>query len=245
VRPLIILWRILAWPVSGHVPSSVLGELPATIIATIGLIIAASGKPGIARQFGRWAVGTSAWAVLALTFVTPTLAEFVDGLPNDQYHAWLDPILFAIIGVAVARLRAMRIRAGRASAIAIIVSCLVLSLASKPPLRSPDGGWPRATESAGRIRAVAGNQWIAVIGVAKSGAALAFPLRRNGQPITQVSTADILAVTCDRLFERAVGVPCGGSAELAVARQFGYPAVRLVDRFDDGPRRVICVFASQ
>jgi 4-amino-4-deoxy-L-arabinose transferase-like glycosyltransferase len=245
VRPLIILWRILAWPVSGHVPSSVLGGLPAAFIATIGLILAASGKPGIARQFGRWAVGTIAWAVLALTFVTPTLAEFVEGLPNDQYHAWLDPILFAIIGVAVARLRAMRARVGRASAIAIVVSCLALSLASVPPLRSPDGGWPRAAESAGRIRAVGRNQWTAVIGVAKSGAALAFPLHRDGQRLTSASTADVLVVTCDRLFERAVGVPCGGSAELAVARQFGFPAVRLVDRFEDGPRRVICVFARQ
>jgi 4-amino-4-deoxy-L-arabinose transferase-like glycosyltransferase len=235
-RPLVILWRILVWPVSG--------PLPAAIIGATALVIAATGKVSVARQFGRWAVGTIVWAVLALTFVSPGLARFVDGLPNDQYHAWLAPIVFAVIGVAVARLTAAtRAPIGNAAAAALVASCLALSAISMPPLRSPDGGWPKAAESAERIRSVTGEKPTAVVGVAKNGAALGFPLWRQGTPNVSFSAAEILVVTCDRLFERSIGIPCGGSAELAVARQVGFPAARLVDRIEDGPRRVICVFS--
>jgi 4-amino-4-deoxy-L-arabinose transferase-like glycosyltransferase len=218
--PLIILWRIQVWPVSGPVAFAVLGGLPAAIIVATALVIGATGKPGLATQFGRWAVVTIAWAVLALTFLSPTLAEFTPGLPNDQYHSWLTPIVFAVIGVSVARLTAAGLPA-RTSAIAIVVSCLALSLASMPPLSSPDGGWPKAAQTAAEIRAAAGDQPIAVTGVAKSGAAMAFPLWRDGKPNTSFATAEILIVTCDRLFERSVGMPCGGPAESAIARQVG------------------------
>ena len=238
LRPLIILWRIEVWPISGDVAFAVLGGLFAAIIAAAALVVAATGRPGVATQFGRWAVATIVWAVLTFTFLAPTLAEFTPGLPNDQYHSWLTPIVFAVIGVGVARLSAAG-RPARTSAIAIVVACVALSLTSMPPLDSPDGGWPKAAETAARIRAAAGDQPIAVTGVAKSGAAMAFPLWRDGKPNT--STAAILVVTCDRLFERSVGMLCGGPAESAIARQAGFS--RFVGRFEDGPRRVVCLFA--
>ena len=228
LRPLIILWRILVWPVSG--------SWPAGIITAAALVIVVTGKDGIARQFGRWAVGTVVWAVLVLTFVSPSLAEFFDGLPRDQYHAWLAPIIFAVIAVAIARL-------GKVLAATAVVACLALSAVAMPPLNSADGGWPKAADSAARIGTMAGGKPIATIGVAKSGAALGFPLWRQGSPNYSPSNAEILVVTCDRLFEPSIGIPCGGPAELAVARQVGFPAARLVDKFDDGPRRAVCVFS--
>jgi hypothetical protein len=112
-----------------------------------------------------------------------------------------------------------------------------------PPLASPDGGWRRAAESAARIRSVTGDHPTAVTGVAKSGGALEFPLRRQGTPITVPSAAEYLVVSCDPLFERGVGMRCGGAAEEAIAHQLGYPPTRLVDRFADSPRRVVSVFA--
>jgi len=238
LRPLIILWRIEVWPISGDVAFAVLGGLPAAIIAAAALVVAATGGPSVATQFGRWAVGVIVWAVLTLTFLAPTLAQFTPGLPNDQYHGWLTPIVFAVIGVGVARLAAVR-----TLVTGIVVACVVLSLASMPPLRSPDGGWPKATETAARVRAVAGGRAIAVTGVAKNGAAMAFPLWRDGKPNTATAAAGILVVTCDRLFERSVGMSCGGQAESAIARQAGFS--RLVGRLEDGPRRVVCVFARQ
>jgi hypothetical protein len=246
LRPLIVLWRIEVWPVAGPVPSALLGGLPAAILVIAALVAAATGTRQISRTFGRWAVATVAWAVLALIIIAPGLAMFTPGLPNDQYHAWLDPIAFAAIGVAATRLAEdVRAPIGRISAAAVVVGCVSLSIASMPPLSSPDGGWPRAAATAARVSAESNGQPISVAGVAKSGAALAFPLTRNGPPVTQVSSSAVLVVTCDRLFERSIGAACGGPAEMEVARQLGFPAARFVDRIEDGPRRVICVFARR
>ena len=243
--PIIIAWRVLAWPVSGLAPSAVLVGLPAATISDAALAVAAGGRSGIARQFGCWAAGTIAWAVIALSVVAPSLAVFAPALPNDHYHCWLDPIVFAAIGVMVKGLSSgPHVIAAWAFAVATVAGCLTLSLASLPPLSSPDGGWPRAAEAAARIHSLTGNQPTAVTGVAKSGvAALEFPLRREGTPIAQPSAARMLVVTCDPKFQVSPEKPCAGPAEYARARQVGFPATRLVACFADSPRRVVCVFA--
>jgi 4-amino-4-deoxy-L-arabinose transferase-like glycosyltransferase len=239
----IIAWRIVIWPVSGLFASAPLWGIPAAILVVGALAVAAAGTQGIARQFGRWAAATTVWAVIALTLISPSLALTIPGLPNDQYHAWLDPILFAVIGVAVATLSAApRALVGRSAAVAMVAACVMLSAVAMPPLSSPDGGWRRAAESAARIRSVTGDQPTAVTGVAKSGGALEFPLRRRGTPIAAPSAAEFLVVSCDPLFEAGVGMRCGGPAEEAIARQMGYNPTRLVDRFADSPRRVVSVF---
>jgi hypothetical protein len=246
IRPLIVVWRILVWPVSGPVKSAVLGGAPAAIITYLALVVAASGKGGVAKQFALWTIGTVIWAVTALTFISPTLATFTPGLPNDQYHAWLDPILFTVIGMAVARLVARSPATVFMSlAAAIVVTCVGLSLAVMPPLSSPDGGWPVAADTAAKIRKIVGDQPVAVIGVAKSGGSLEFPLRRQRSVTAPSSDAGFLVVTCDPLFEGAIGAPCGGPAEMAYAQRAGFPNPRLIDRFDDSPRRVVCVFRRQ
>ena len=240
----IIAWRVVVWPVSGLFASAPLWGIPAAILTVAALAVAAAGTQGIARQFGRWAAATTVWAVIALTLISPGLALTIPGLPNDQYHAWLDPVLFAAIGVAVATLSAApRALVGRSAAVAMVAACATLAVVATPPLSSPDGGWSRAAESATRIRTVTGDQPTAVTGVAKSGAALEFPLRRQGTPIAAPSAADFLVVSCDPLFEAGVGVRCGGPAEAAIARQMGFIAPQLVDRFADSPRRVVSVFA--
>src|SRR6201999_1424768 len=161
-----------------------------------------------------------------------SLALTIPGLPNDQYHAWLDPILFAAIGVAVVTFSAApRALIGRSAAAAMVTACLILAVVAMPPLSSPDGGWRRAAESAARIRSVVGDQPTAVTGVAKNGGALEFPLRRQGTPIAAPSAAQFLVVSCDPLFETGVGMRCGGPAEEAIARQMGYSPTELVDRF--------------
>jgi hypothetical protein len=240
----IIAWRVVVWPVSGLFASAPLWGLPAGLLTVVALAVAAGGTQGTARQFGRWAVVTTGSAVIALSLISPSLALTIAGLPNDQYHAWLDPVLFAVIGVAVARLSAApRSLAGRPAAVAIVAACVALSAAAMPPILAPDGGWPRAAEAAVRIRSVTGDEPTAVTGVAKSGGALEFPLRRQGTPITTPKVADFLVVSCNPLFEVGVGVRCGGPAEELIARQMGFTANRLVDRFVDGPTRVVSVFA--
>ena len=239
----VVTWRVLAWPVSGFARSAALLGLPAAVITTAALVFGPIGGTGINRQFGRWAAATTMWTVMALSLISPSLAVIDAGVPNDQYHGWLDPVLLAAVGVAVARMCATAQRlTPRVVAVVAVAACVGLSVASMPPLSSPDGGWPRAAAAALRIGSVAGDRPIAVTGVAETGGELEFPLRRRHLPIGDLRSAQVLVVVCDPYFERAIGLPCGGWAELSRARQAGFPAARLVDRFTDSPRRVVCLF---
>jgi hypothetical protein len=184
---------------------------------------------------------TLAWAVAALTLISPGLAAFVKGLPNDQYYGWLIPIVLAVIGVSVARLATR----AKSAAVAITVASLALALAMTPPLKSPDGGWPGAAAAAERIQRIAQDKPTAVVGVAKNGAALAFPLIRGGKPLVAMPAAEVLVVTCDPVFEESIRFKCGGEAETAVARQFWSPSARAVDQFSDSPRCTVEVFVRQ
>jgi hypothetical protein len=237
--------RVLAWPVSGFAEPVPLPGWAAAFITALALICAPVSGRGITRQFGFWTAVTTIWAVVALSFIAPSLATPFVGLPTDQYHTWLDPILFATIGTVGARLWTTGVApVPKIAAVALVGSCIALSLASQPPLSSPDGGWPRAVQTAARIRSITADHTTAVIGVEKSGAAIQFPLRRQRSPIGEPSRAEFLVVTCDLLFFRASVLPCGGPAEEACAREVGFAIARVVDRFADGPRRTISVFTN-
>ncbi|OBJ51714.1 glycosyltransferase family 39 protein [Mycobacterium sp. 1423905.2] len=237
--------RVLAWPLTGYAEKATVRAWAAALLALLALTVTCSVGRGLARQFGWWAIVTTLWAVVALSVIAPTLATPFVGLPTDQYHTWLDPMLFAIMGVAGARLWAMRAAlAVRSTGVAFVGGCVALTVASLPPLASADGGWPQAVDTALRIRSVTGIHSIAVTGVEKSGAAIEFPLRRQHASIAPPSTAEFLIVTCDPLFFSRSVLTCGGLAEAARAREVGFPTARVVDRFADGPRRVVSLFAS-
>jgi 4-amino-4-deoxy-L-arabinose transferase-like glycosyltransferase len=239
----VIVWRVLTWPLSGFVQSAPLAGFPALFVVLTAMAIAVLSTSGTARQYSRWAVATTIWAIFALSVVSPSLGVITAGLPNDQYHGWLDPILFATVAVAAAQLWNSATTLGRVTGASITASCVALGLIAMPPPSAPDGGWPSARAAAERIRSDAGDGPIAVTGVAKSGTSLSFPLQRAGTLIVDATSAKYLVVVCDPLFERAIGMPCGGPAETAIAAQVGFPAGGLVDQFTDGPRRVVCVFA--
>jgi 4-amino-4-deoxy-L-arabinose transferase-like glycosyltransferase len=241
----VIAWRVLASPVSGFVQSAPLAGFPALFLVATAVAIATFGTVGVARQFGRWALGTTVWVIVALALITPSLAILTPGLPNDQYHAWLDPILIALVGVAIAYLLNTRVTFGWVSGATILTACVILSLVRMPPLKATDGGWPAAVAASDRVRSITGDDPVAVTGVAKAGTALTFPLQRDGVRIVDPGSAKYLVVVCDPLFERAVGVPCGGPAETSIAQQLGFPATGLMDRFSNSPRRVVCVFAVE
>lgn len=233
-----IAWRILAWPLSGTAPSAPLLGVASAVLTAAALVVVASLKGerscGVSRQFGRWAVVTVLATTVALAFLAPGLATYFAGWPSDQYHAWLAPILLAVLGVAAGQL-------GRGAAATGVAACLAVSLVAMPPLRSPDGGWPKAADTAARIVALTGGKPVAVVGVAKNAAAITFPLSRARATLQGPATADYLVVTCDPLYERTVGLPCGGRAESAIASQLGFG--KSVAQFTDSPRRVVCVFS--
>lgn len=241
----VIAWRLVVWPMSALVTSAPLWGIPAAALTIGALVVASLGSPGLARGYGRWAAATTAWAALAFTLLTPSLAVFAPGLPNDQYHAWLDPVLFGALGVAVARIAAHDTLRRRIVAFGLVVAGVTLSLTSTPPLTAPDGGWTAADTAALRVLAAAGDRPIAVTGVAKTVAALGFPLQRRHANLVDPADADVLVVTCDPLFEDAIGKPCGGAAERTVAIRNGFGRAAVIDQFTNGPRRVVTVFARR
>src|SRR4029079_7843438 len=64
-------------------------------------LVAAQGEQRIALT---WLVGLLSWRPVAPPFVAPGLQTVVAGLPNDHYHASLDPVVATLFGVSIAAL---------------------------------------------------------------------------------------------------------------------------------------------
>ena len=114
---------------------------------------------GPQRVAVRWLTGTLVWSILALVVAAPSLATVVAGLPNDHYHAFVDPIVDVLLALAiaavlpstisVAALRAPdgtgRAVIGAVAAVILIVALEVVgspqarrgTAAGRPPSRAP------------------------------------------------------------------------------------------------------------
>ncbi len=207
--------RSVAWPLAGLIT-----DRPAVTLVSVTIAVAlmaplaitrrgaagdGSGRPVIAR----WLLGTLAWSIVALALFAPGLAVVTPGLPNDHYHAFLDPLVLALVGAGLARIartggRALSAlpdaMAGRASpGVAGVAG--VASLASPavagamgtilvagailgwPPAVADDGGWRLVDQAAERVvDETAGGGQVALVGIPpfKSADALRFPLERRG-----------------------------------------------------------------
>ena len=179
-------------------------------------------------------------------------------LPNDHYHAFVDPIVFVSVGLGVAAL----VRLGRAGstsaaarlgpvvAVAIVVALAAFNLTRQPPAVSPDGGWPGGDAAAERVLEAVGGAGAGPLVLQslpdfKSADAMRFPLVRRGADAPEV-WSDTLGwetlphvVLCDALFEAAIGAPCGGPAEDAAVASFNQ---RLVDQWEAAPDRWVSVY---
>jgi hypothetical protein len=200
----------------------------------------------------RWMAATLAWSAVALAVVAGSLATVTPGLPNDHYHAFLDPIVFVVVALGAGALwRAAgtdrSVRSLARGAVVVVVGVLVAFNALRwPPPVAPDGGWPAARAAADRIAGSAGDRAIALVGLPdfKPAEAIGFPLVDRGLAIVPASDAAVLVVVCDRLFEEAIGAPCGGPAEAeAVGPDDRFAA--LTDRFDVSPRTSVSVYVAR
>jgi hypothetical protein len=253
--------RVTSWPLTGLLTDAA----PAAIAATAAVIAITVGLARFGttpeRQAARWLGLGLLWTALALTFLAPSLAGVVPGLPNDHYHAFADPMVFCLVGLGIgAILRPWTGPTGetsptpvrRVSALVGIVGVGALlgwNLVDQPPGVHPDGGFPAAEVAARRILAGADGRGLTLRSLPdlKSPEAYAYPLIRAGATVRQergpgpsTPTGDALVVICDSLFETAIGAPCGGPAEavLAPRDRFGEP----VDRFLAAPGRTISVY---
>ena len=262
------LLRVVGWPLVGlvtDVPQVVAVLLAVTLgFAAWGLRLA-RGAEGVGY---RWLVGLLAWSTLALAFAAPSLQVVVAGLPNDHYHAFVDPVVVILIAIPAASLllrsfaawRAMRrpeALAGTALVGAVVAAILAIELARMPPWVDPDGGWLKARDAGTRVVSVTGGAPVALFGLPdfKLPDAIGFPIEHAGGHVVHPidlfgfpSGTDVFVIACDRLFEPVLERACGGPAEDAFVA--GLPEVRagtakprVVDRFDASPRTSISVYA--
>jgi len=264
-RLVFTLLRIVGWPLVGlvtDVPAA--AALALAVVLTLGFwAVTSRGTEPEARFALRWLLLTVAWATVALAILAPSLQTVVAGLPNDHYHAFIDPVVVTIVGVAGGLLATRGSPSAsnrRASApilrgtVAVIVVALVAIGAWRwPSWTDPNGGWAAADAAGHRIVAITGDQPVAVVGVPdfKSPDAITFPIANAGGRLGVdgsggVSSASYVVVVCDRLFEPVVGQACGGPAEdLRLADALGGSlavAPTLVDRFDVSARTSVSVY---
>lgn len=264
----ITLLRVVGWPLVGLV-TDIPGVVALLLALTIGLIAwglrLARGSDGVGY---RWLVGLLAWSTLALAFAAPSLQVVVAGLPNDHYHAFIDPVVVILISIPAASLlirgfvawretRQPVALAGTALIGGVIAAVLAIEVARMPPWVDPDGGWAKARDAGARIVRVTGAAPVALFGMPefKLPDAIGFPIEHAGGDVRHLtdltgfpSGTDVFVIACDRLFEPVMEGPCGGPAEEAFVAtlpevQAGTANPRLVDRFDESPRTSVSVYA--
>lgn len=256
----ITLLRVVGWPLVGLVIAYPTAAI-LLLAAVVGLVgarwISARGEERMAL---RMLVGIAAWSTLALAFVAPSLQRVVLALPNDHYHAFLDPVIVVLVAVTSTGLIASALASWRASRRpapglagtlvgAVVVVLVAAAVLRQPPWVDPDGGWAAARAAGARIVQVAGSRLIRVVGLPdfKLADGIIFPvIHAGGRVVDPATDPGILVVACDRLFETAIGAPCGGSAEdreVGLGQGSGEAGgLRLLDRFDASPRTAISVY---
>ena len=263
------LLRITGWPLMGLVT-----DVPSLAAVLLAVVVGVSAF-GIMRARGderrglAWLVGILAWSTVALAFAAPSLQRVVPGLPNDHYHAFVDPVVVIIVAVPLAGLLGASLRAWRATrrpgpalgglAVAGGLAALVAVAVVRMPLaRDPDRGWPAMRAAGERIAPGAAGRGLYVVGLPtfKLPDAATFPIARAGGQLVAAfaigagaaNAGTEIVVVCDRLFEPVIGAACGGPAEDAMIGRIvesagGGLVIGAVDRFDASPRTAISVYA--
>ncbi len=263
--------RVIGWPLVGLVTSApVASVLVVSLTVVLGVWLMLAGR-GEDRFAARWLGLTIVWGIVALSILAPSLQTVVAGLPNDHYHAFLDPVVVILVALA---LRAIGGGSGinprvdlvaRVLVIGVLSALVVFDIGRWPPATQVNGGWPLARDAGARIVRLepAATFDVRSLPTFKTGEGIGYPIEvaggsaeiamdeaDSGAPLRPGST---LVIVCDRLFETVIGDPCGGPAEDRYLSQLlgagaggtgaaGGAAPALIDRFDASPRTSISVY---
>ncbi|HEY6058076.1 MAG TPA: glycosyltransferase family 39 protein [Candidatus Limnocylindrales bacterium] len=225
--------RILAWPLAGLITDApAVGVLAATVtLAALAWRLAAGSSRE--RSAARWIAAALVFCWLVLGLGVGGLAT-VTPLPVDHYHAFLDPLVFVVLGLGAAALWQRATGATRIAALGAFALLLAWQGLHWPPAVAPDGGWPAAEAAGERVAQSLGGSAVGMgsLPTFKTAEAYAFPLVRRGYELGATPDVDRVVIVCDALF-----VPdCGGPAESSV---LSWP---ILDRFQAAPGRTITVF---
>ena len=261
------LYRVVSWPFVGSVLDAPAAAAIMLAVTIAGAVLALRLVAPPQRTAVRWFIGLVIWSTLALAIAAPSLLQIVIGLPNDHYHAFLDPVVILLVAVPLGILLDRAIEAWRStrrpiSAIATVavglavVAIATTSIARRPPAVDPDGGWPVMRDAGARITATAGGRTIHLLGLPefKHSDAVGFPIVTSGGRLAGSLPVDrtppvpdgVVVIACDRLFESVIGAQCGGPAEDAYLKSFHdgvWAATPLIERFPASPRTWISIYA--
>ena len=252
---MITLFRVVGWPLVGLVTDAPAGAIVAvSATVALGAWLAITGR-GVDRTVARWLGLTVVWSAIALTIVAPSLQTVVAGLPNDHYHAYLDPVVIVLLAMAARAIaggqgQARRVDAAARSVVLVSLGALVLLDLRLAPPADPNGGWPAARAAGERILADYGDRSfdIRTLPVFKTAEGTGFSVIYGGgdaEVTTDRSTAfepfvpgSVIVIACDRLFEPVILHPCGGEAERRFydGRAPGDPFPAQIITFDQSPR---------
>lgn len=252
-RLAIVALRVVSWPFVGVITAAPLagGVIGLLLVGAVAWRLAASR--GLERQGVAWLSLSLLWCVVTLSIAAPSLARIVPGLPNDHYHAFADPIVFSLAGIAIGALATAhattpaRRPLGPVLATVVAVALGLNAIGRWPPAVAEDGGWPEAQRVTARISGATPDDPIELVSLPaiKTAEAYGFPLVRTGRDIKETASAlsPSVVIICDSLFVALIGAACGGPAEdrYLAGRPDG-PTLELVDRFASGPRRTISVY---
>ncbi|MEO8469667.1 MAG: glycosyltransferase family 39 protein [Chloroflexota bacterium] len=267
--------RIIGWPLVGLVTSApIAAVLIVSMTFVLGLWLMVTGRGderlaapgrGDERLAARWLGFTVAWSAISLAVLAPSLQTVIAGLPNDHYHAFLDPVVVILIALTMRAmgagpgLRTGADRVARMVMTTLLVGLVLVEIGRWPPQTQANGGWPMARDAGARITAAFPGATFDVRGVPvfKSAEGIGFPIvlaggtamiatgeESSGRPVVPGS---VLVIVCDRLFEQVMGEPCGGVAEEQFLGQLvvsgAAPAgMSLADRFDASDRTSVSVY---
>jgi 4-amino-4-deoxy-L-arabinose transferase-like glycosyltransferase len=257
--------RVIGWPLVGLVTSTPIAAILGVSIALVlGIWRMAVGQ-GEERVAARWLGLTIAWSTVALSVLAPSLQTVVAGLPNDHYHAFVDPAVVILVALGLraagsgAGLPGGVDRTARLVVAAVLVGILAFDVSRWPPLTQANGGWPAARDAGARIVSLSSGSTFDVrdLPVFKTAEGIGFPIVAAGgsaviatdeaTAIAPLTPGATLVIVCDRLFQSTIGSSCGGPAETRFLGQIpglgtGADAPVLLDRFDASPRTSISVY---
>ena len=249
------LFRVVGWPLVGLVTDAPVGAIVAVSVATVlaaWLMLAGRGQDGTA---GRWLGLTVLWSGLALSRLAPSLQTVVAGLPNDHYHAFMDPVVIVLVALAVRAVARgsglhQRVDVAARAVVAVALAALVLLDLRLAPPADPNGGWPAARDAGERIVAEAAGRSIEIRGlpIFKTAEGTGFPVIYAGgdaavatdraTAVAPLEPGSLVVIACDRLFETVILHACGGEAERRFYEgiAFGAATPAQVGTLDQSPR---------
>ena len=197
-RVFFTLFRIVGWPFVGVVTDA---PVASTLVVALAVVLGAWAVATLRGELGlaaRWLGGTVAWSAIALSVLAPSLQTIVAGLPNDHYHAFLDPVVVVLVSVAAIAIAApstlpatSATRTGAATA-----SAAIAAIAASPGVASEPARGGRATLRPGvdtAARALLGAVFVLVIALEVSRWPIPDP--NGGWPAAAASGARIVATT--------------------------------------------------